>query len=428
MNNTNTLRIPAYLRRLANDDWMAVFAAFAVIILAILLGDAAPKLPMLFGAKEKWSGTGFTADFLSGNNLLRLLLTFGVFAVLAWAALKVAGKKTTRFAASFAIITALAILSQVISTHTSVKAINLETVLFSVVIGLVIGNTVKLPDWFRQAVQSEFYVKIGLVLLGTTILFNNIMKAGALGLVQALVVVVSVWYIAFWIAKKLRVDAEMSTMLASAVSICGVSAAIATCGAIKGDSKKLSYIISLVLIVAIPMMILMPYLAKWIGLGQEEAGAWIGGTIDTTGAVVATGTIIGDTAQKYAVIIKSAQNVLLGVAAFAISIYWSYRRKGDEAEKPSARLIWDRFPKFVVGFLAASVLFSFILAPGTVKQVGDSLKGYQGIWFSIAFVCIGLETRFRDIFNAENRKVMYAFLLAQLINMIITLGIAVLLF
>jgi uncharacterized membrane protein YadS len=218
-------------------------------------------------------------------------------------------------------------------------------------------------------------------------------------------------------------------MLASAVSICGVSAAIATCGAIKGDSKKLSYIISLVLIVAIPMMIGMPYLAKWIGLGQEEAGAWIGGTIDTTGAVVATGTIIGDTAQKYAVIIKSAQNVLLGVAAFVISIYWSYRRKGEEvAEKPSVRVIWDRFPKFVVGFLAASVLFSFILAPGTVKQVGDSLKGYQGIWFSMAFVCIGLETRFSDIFNAANRKVMYAFLLAQLVNVIITLGIAVLLF
>jgi uncharacterized integral membrane protein (TIGR00698 family) len=422
-------KLNLFFGRLANDDWMAVFAAFALILLAILFRESAPKLPMLFGAKEKWSGSAFIGEFLSGDNLLRLLLTFGVFALLAWAALKAAGKKTTRFIASFVIITALAVLSQVISTHTSVKAINLETVLFSVVIGLVIGNTVKLPDWFRQAVQSEFYVKIGLVLLGTTILFNNIMKAGALGLVQALVVVVSVWYIAFWIARKLKVDPEMSTMLASAVSICGVSAAIATCGAIKGDSKKLSYIISLVLIVAIPMMIGMPYLAKWIGLGQEEAGAWIGGTIDTTGAVVATGTIIGDTAQKYAVIIKSAQNVLLGVAAFVISIYWSYRRKGEEvAEKPSVRVIWDRFPKFVVGFLAASVLFSFILAPGTVKQVGDSLKGYQGIWFSMAFVCIGLETRFSDIFNAANRKVMYAFLLAQLVNVIITLGIAVLLF
>jgi uncharacterized integral membrane protein (TIGR00698 family) len=249
-----------------------------------------------------------------------------------------------------------------------------------------------------------------------------------MGLVQALLVVISVWYIAFWIARKMKIDSEMSTMLASAVSICGVSAAIATCGAIKGDNKKLSYVISLVLIVAIPMMIFMPYLAKWMGLSQEVAGAWIGGTIDTTGAVVASGTIIGEIAQKYAVIIKSAQNVLLGLAAFAISIYWSYSGQGSVNEKTTARVIWDRFPKFVIGFIMASLLFSFALDAETVKQAGDTIKGYQNIWFSMAFVCIGLETRFRDIFSSENRKPMYAFLIAQFINVIITLVIAYLLF
>jgi uncharacterized membrane protein YadS len=220
----------------------------------------------------------------------------------------------------------------------------------------------------------------------------------------------------------------MSTMLASAVSICGVSAAIATAGAIKGDNKKLSYIISLVLIVAIPMMLLMPYLAKWMGLSQEVTGAWIGGTIDTTGAVVATGTIVGETAQKYAVIIKSAQNVLLGIAAFLISIFWSYRKNGSQSEKPTAKLIWDRFPKFVLGFVVASLLFSFLLPPVTVKAAGDTLKGYQGIWFSIAFVCIGLETRFREIFNKGNRKVLWAFLTAQLFNILVTLLVASLFF
>ncbi len=424
-NKTKTLTL---FRGLANEDWMAVFAAFTLILLTLIIRDSVPKLPLFFGAKEKWAELGILSGFISGPNLLRLGYTYGIFALLAWAGLKIAGKPASRFFASFLLIVGLSLLSQVISTHSAIKAINLETVFFSVLIGLIIGNTMKLPDWFRQAIQSEFYIKIGLVLLGTTVLFNSIMKAGALGLVQALVVVVSVWYVAFWIAKKLKVDSEMSLMLASAVSICGVSAAIATCGAIKGDSKKLSYIISLVLIVAIPMMILMPYLAKWMGLSQEVAGAWIGGTIDTTGAVVATGTIIGETAQKYAVIIKSAQNVLLGGAAFLISIYWTWKGKGETSEKPSARLIWDRFPKFVLGFVAASMLFSFILTADTIKQVGDSLKGYQSIWFSIAFVCIGLETRFRDIFNPDNRKAMYAFLLAQLINVGITLAVASLLF
>src|SRR5687768_18098725 len=111
-------------------------------------------------------------------------------------------------------------------------------------------------------------------------------------------------------------------MLSSAVSICGVSAAIATSGAIKGDSKKLSYIISLVLITAIPMMILMPYIAKYLVLSQEVTGAWLGGTIDTTGAVVASGTLEGETALKINNIVKFSQKVLLGIEAFAISDYW----------------------------------------------------------------------------------------------------------
>ncbi|NCA75184.1 MAG: putative sulfate exporter family transporter [Alphaproteobacteria bacterium] len=416
------------VKRSFHEDWMAVFAGFMIIALTVLIYEYVPSLPMLFNPKEKWSGTEFLTGFLSRPNLLRIVYIFLAFAILAWVGLKLAGKPTNRFFGSFAIITLLAVIAQVVSTHTSVKALSLETVFFSILIGLLISNTMKLPGWIKQAVQSEFYIKTGLVLLGTTVLFSNIMKAGALGLVQALVVVISVWYLAFWIARKMKVDPEMSTMLASAVSICGVSAAIATCGAIKGDNKKLSYVISLVLIVAIPMMILMPYLAKWMGLTQEVAGAWIGGTIDTTGAVVASGTVIGETAQKYAVIIKSAQNVLLGLAAFAISIYWSYSGQGATVEKPTARIIWNRFPKFVIGFILASVLFSFFLNPETVKQAGDTIKGYQNIWFSIAFVCIGLETRFSDIFSATNRKPMYAFLLAQLFNIVITFVVAWLLF
>ena len=416
------------VKRSFHEDWMAVFAGFMIIALTVLIYEYVPSLPMLFNPKEKWSGTEFLTGFLSRPNLLRIVYIFLAFAILAWVGLKLAGKPTNRFFGSFAIITLLAVIAQVVSTHTSVKALSLETVFFSILIGLLISNTMKLPGWIKQAVQSEFYIKTGLVLLGTTVLFSNIMKAGALGLVQALVVVISVWYLAFWIARKMKVDPEMSTMLASAVSICGVSAAIATCGAIKGDNKKLSYVISLVLIVAIPMMILMPYLAKWMGLTQEVSGAWIGGTIDTTGAVVASGTVIGETAQKYAVIIKSAQNVLLGLAAFAISIYWSYSGQGATVEKPTARIIWDRFPKFVIGFILASVLFSFFLNPETVKQAGDTIKGYQNIWFSIAFVCIGLETRFSDIFSAKNRKPMYAFLLAQLFNIAITFVVAWLLF
>src|SRR5690606_38294164 len=139
-----------------------------------------------------------------------------------------------------------------------------------------------------------------------------------------------------------KIDQEMALMLSSAVSICGVSAAIATSGAIKGDAKKLSYVVSLVLITAIPMMIFMPYLAEWMGLSQEVTGAWLGGSIDTTGAVVASGSLVGDKALEISTIVKFSQNVLLGIAAFAISIYWTYShsKSAAHAEKPTVKVIW----------------------------------------------------------------------------------------
>ncbi|WP_047452292.1 YeiH family protein [Alistipes sp. ZOR0009] len=432
------------IRKSLTEDWIAVIAGFLIIgitllferIMPSLLGESVvgkinaiiPKLPVFYSSKEQWFASDFFDKFFTTNNfysILYFLLFFMLFAFLVpWITRRPKGK----FVLSFAIVFLLAFIAQMVAAHTAMKSLNLETVFFSVIIGLLVGNLFKLPEWMKSAVLSEYFIKIGLVLLGTTVLFNNIMKAGALGMIQALVVVMSVWYIAFWISRRMKIDNETSMLLASSVSICGVSAAIATNGAINGDSKKLSYVVSLVLVVAIPMMLFMPYLAVWLGLSQEVAGAWIGGTIDTTGAVVASGTIIGNTAKDIAVIIKSAQNVLLGVAAFAISIYWSYANKSVGVEKPTAGVIWQRFPKFVIGFIAASLLFSFVLSPDTVTKVGSTLKGYQTIWFSLAFVCIGLETRFADVFNQENRKPMYAFLLAQLINVIITLAVAYLLF
>ena len=171
----------------------------------------------------------------------------------------------------------------------------------------------------------------------------------------------------------------------------------------------------------------MPLIAKWMGLTPEVAGAWMGGTIDTTGAVVASGKVLGETAEKYSVIIKSSQNVLLGLAAFIISIYWSYQGK-NEKRKPSARLLWDRFPKFVLGFIVASLVFSLFFSPEEAKSLGKISKGFSNTLFSVAFVCIGLETNFKELFTQENRKPLKAFLIAQGFNIIVTLIVAFLLF
>ena len=236
---------------------------------------------------------------------------FAVIALLTYAGYWFMGNKDRgKFPLAFVVIFALAMLAEYIAASSAVKRTGLESVFFSVLIGLAIRNIWGLPSWLKTAVKSEYYIKSGLVVLGSSILFGEILKAGSLGMIQAVIVVFCVWYFSYWICQKMRVDEEMSMMLSSSVSICGVSAAIATCGAIQGDTRKLSFIVSLVLIVAVPMMYILPFLAQWMGLSEQVAGAWLGGTIDTTAAVVASGKFIGETAEQYSVIIKSGRQWL----------------------------------------------------------------------------------------------------------------------
>ena len=146
---------------------------------------------------------------------------------------------------------------------------------------------------------------------------------------------------------------------------------------------------------------------------------------------MASGTLVGETALKISTIVKFSQNVLLGLAAFAISVYWTYSHNTTSetaASKPTLKVIWERFPKFVIGFIAASIVFSFFVAPETRDELKESLKNLQGLWFALAFTSIGLETNFKDLLSNNSRKPLYAFLIAQLFNVIVTLVIAFLLF
>ena len=181
------------------------------------------------------------------------------------------------------------------------------------------------------------------------------------------------------------------------------------------------------------MMILMPLAVDWLDLSDIVGGAWIGGTIDTTGAVVVAGESIGDSATNAATIVKLSQNALLGVAAFALSVWWTVRGGAggaDNAERPevSAAVIWERFPKFVLGFLATSLVFSFMLTDGLVDATGGLLKGLRTWLFALAFVCIGLETRLRDLLSMEGGRPAAAFVIAQAANVAWTLLLAWVLF
>lgn len=412
-------------KRLLNEEWLIVVIGLVILTLAVIFPSSVPKMLNI-----KTLNT--TAGWLDA-----LYIFVFLFAVIFLSS-RYLGRSTKHIFLSFVVIFALTLLSQLIASIPFCKKYGLESVLFAVFFGLIISNFFKVPDWLKGAIQSEFYIKIGIVCMGATVIFSEILKSGFYGLAQALIVVFTVWYFAFWVSRKVfGVDDEMSTMLASSVSICGVSAAIATCGTIKGDEKKLSYVVSLVMVVAIPMLYIMPLLAKWILpllFSNESAiaqvgGAWMGGTIDTTAAVAASGGLLGEEAGETAVIVKASQNVLIGVAAFFISLFWSLRKKTG-VEKLSAGVIWDRFPKFVVGMVIASVAFSLFFSGKSADGVAykSLAKSFQGIFFSIAFVCIGLETKFSEIFAKENRQSLKAFLAAQGFNIVVTLIVAGLLF
>ncbi|MFC0515547.1 YeiH family protein [Mucilaginibacter angelicae] len=408
-----------------HEDWAVVILGSLIIILSL----AGLLLPVpSFGWKDSAELTG---KVLGSANLIKVLIQFGFVIIIGGIGALITGKSIKNYTLGFPLVYIVTIIALILAGSSQAKSLNLEAVIFSLVLGLLISNFIKLPEWLKSSLSTELFVKIGLVLLGTSVIFGDILKAGSLGLIQALLVVTSVWYFAFWVCKKLKVDDEIAMMISSAVSICGVSAAIATAGAIKGDSKKLSYVISMVLITAIPMMIFMPIIAHKFHFSQEVTGAWLGGSIDTTGAVVASGSLVGEVALKISTIVKFSQNVLLGLAAFAISIYWTYTKHPsaqDKDTKPTLKVIWERFPKFVLGFIGASLLFSFFLSPVAAATVKDSLKNLQGLWFALAFTSIGLETNFADLFNENSKKPLYAFLIAQTFNIFITLAIAFILF
>jgi uncharacterized integral membrane protein (TIGR00698 family) len=381
---------------LISEDWLSVIVGASLIAMALV------------GARS--------TDPVRVALLVLVPLTAGA---------AVLGSRVTRFLPGVLLMAALAWLAQAIAVLPMVSAWSLEYVVFALLIGLVVNHTVPVPTWLREAVRTEYYIKTGLVVLGAGILVDDILRAGFLGIAQALVVVLSVWTFAFWLARRLRVDDEFATMLASAVSICGVSAAIAACGAIQGDRKKLSYVTSLVLVVAMPMMVLMPWIAKVAGMPDVVAGAWLGGTLDTSAAVVAGGELISDAARDAAVVVKLSQNALIGVAAFLLTVWWTLNRKGGEAAdantpRTSLSVIWERFPKFVFGFLVASIVFSWLIADATVADTRGPLTAVRTTLFAMAFVSIGLETSLGSLVKTDGGRPAIAFLGGQAFNVIVT--------
>ncbi len=415
-----------FIEQLRVEVWMEVWVSIPLLLLAALVPAALPGVPSTLVGEVAW---------------YNIAVLFAIVLVVLYVGCLLLRRPLKGLLPSLVVVFAVSLLAQVVAKIPAVSYYGFESVFFSVLFGLLIRNVWRVPAWMKPAIQGEFFIKIGVVCLGATILFSDVMKSGVFGLVQACLVVAVVWFFAFWLSRRMKVDERSAMILSSGVSICGVSACITASRVAGGDDKKLSYIVSLVLIVVVPMIYLMPWLANLIlphlfapEVAEEVAGAWIGGTIDTTSGVAASSMIVGEVANQHAVIIKAAQNVLIGVEWLFKAIYLSTRRyKGSPA--PSLGIVWEKFPKFIIGFVAASLVFSLCQSNGlfTLSAKGKLLepgvaKMFSTVFFSLAFVCIGLDTRLKDIISKENRNVLWSFLAAQTFNIVVTFVIACLLF
>lgn len=380
----------------------------------------------------KWADTNDLLNkVLAPSNLLLLLILGLVFAMLAATAIRLSGASAKGFLKGFFIVFLAGIASLIIAGNATINFYGIEYVVFALIIGLLIGNLTQVPLWLKDAARSEFFIKTGLVILGSSVLFTDIIQAGIPGILQAVIVVAVVWFFSLWLSRRLKVDDEFGVILASAVSICGVSAAIVASGAIKGDKRKLSYITTLVLLVAIPMLIIQPWLIRKFGIPELVGGAWLGGTLDTTASVTAAAQLVGPLALKAGVIVKFSQNVLIGVAAFFIAAWWALRKDPSHTTNTEGKglgIVWERFPKFVLGFIAVSLLFSFLVPADTTKQASGILNSLRTLWFALAFVAIGIEARFKDLVSMEGGRPALAFIAAQIFNILWTLLWAYLLF
>uniref|UniRef100_UPI00405786B8 YeiH family protein n=1 Tax=Alistipes sp. TaxID=1872444 RepID=UPI00405786B8 len=413
-------------KKLLVEDWVVVMLSLPLLLLCFF----GSYLPTISLSKITVVGVG---------------MMFAIALITLFAGNKLLSRPMKGMLLSFIVVFAIAALAMWIGNIPYIKSdLGLEPVFFSVIFGLIIRNAFHIPEWLKPAIQSEFYIKIGVVCLGATIMISDVLKSGVAGLVQAFIIVTIVWFFAYIVSRKVyNVERATAMTLSSGVTICGVSACITAAGVAGTDKKSLSYIVSMVLIVVVPMIYLMPWLAGMIvpllsenpDVQQQIAGAWIGGTIDTTSGVAASSEMAGELANSTAIIIKATQNVLIGVVAFFIALYLSTKGEGGQKQRPSLRIVWDKFPKFILAFVVASLVFS-LLKEGDLltlnekgKVIETSLaKTLSTLFFSLAFVCIGLDTRLKDIVSKENRSTLYAFLTAQCFNIVATFLVAWLLF
>ena len=420
------------------EDAWAILLGLGIVLVGLVLFEAGANLRWLAVLPAKWSTFAALGADLAAN-WLRYVAQFVFWLAVFSVALQALGFAPREFVPAFIGLYVVALLVFIVGQWDQAAYYNLEPPLIALIVGLALSNLVGLPKWLDSGFRVEFYVKTGIVLLGATVPFSLVILAGPVAILQASIVSIVTFLVIFYSATKLfGLDRRLAATLGVGGAVCGVSAAIAIAGAVGAKREHAPITITTVIVWAIVMIFVLPLAARGLHLPTGVAGAWIGTSEFADAAGYAAASSYGALAGKVDGIAGTAdqatlaftlmkvvgRDVWIGIWAFVLAIiattYWEERSAGVG---PDAREIWRRFPKFVIGFLAASILVSLVTAsygfaefnkvatPGLIGPIKD-LRTWT---FIFAFLSIGLTTRFSELANA-GPKPFGAFTIGVAIN------------
>jgi len=450
-NNTKTMdtKTSGWQEFWSKEDWWAVWLGLGIVVLAYVFYLAGSSISWIAVAPAKWSTLSQLAMQFSKNGIKYLAL-LGAFLALFTIVVSFIGQKPKAFIPAFIFIFILSAIIYTIGSWDQASHYNLEPPLVALVVGLIISNLIGLPRWLDAGFRVEFYIKLGIVLLGATLPFTLIIWAGPVAILQASIVSLVTFLVIFFTARKLGLDHRLAAVLGAGGAVCGVSASIAVAGAVRAKKEHPPIAISLVVFYAIILIFLLPLVSRAIHLPTGTAGAWIGTSefADAAGLAAAqsygglAGTHLGiaGTADQalasYTLIKVIGRDIWIGIwslvlALIAVTVW----ERSETSSKVQVGQVWWRFPKFVIGFLIASILTTLIVHGHTLADYNKLVKPSLILpitslrtWvFTFSFLSIGLTTRFRELVSAGIRP-FAAFTFGVVVNVALGYFLSVVVF
>jgi uncharacterized integral membrane protein (TIGR00698 family) len=296
---------------------------------------------------------------------------------------------------------------------------NIEYVLWAILIGLAISNTVGVPTIFRSGVATyEFWLKAGIVLLGARFLLGDVRRLGGLSLVLIAIELVLALTFMTYLGRAFKLKPKLVSLLAIGSSICGVSAIIAAQGAIDADEEDSSYAIAAILLLGAISLFLFPLVGHVLHLSDHAYGLWAGLAVDNTAEATAAGALYSDAAGKVAVLAKTCRNATIGFIVLGYAIYWASKGQAEEVKNKGA-FLWRKFPKFVLGFL----LISLLATVGFFSKTQLVAVGNLSRWaFLLTFAGVGLRTNLREL-SKQGARPFIVGAVGEIVIALITLGL-----